>query len=70
MVNEIVVTCPVCALEVGATPAGNGLVVASHRVPGTKFPCPEGGTMVVSGAVSNWHGRRPSGSAGAPDIRS
>ncbi len=58
--SEIVVTCPVCALEVAATPAGSGLVVACHHIPGTRFPCPEGGTMVTAG-VKSWRGRRPPG---------
>jgi hypothetical protein len=68
MVNEIVVTCPVCALEVGAALAGTGLVVACHQVPGTRFPCPEGGTMVTSGTVENWRGRRSPGSAVPPPV--
>ena len=58
--SEIVVTCPVCALEVAATPAGSGLVFACHHVPGTRFPCPEGGTMVTA-AVESWRGQRPPG---------
>jgi hypothetical protein len=67
MVNEIVVTCPVCTYEVIATPAGPGLVVACHQVPGTRFPCPEGGTMVTSGIVGKWRGvRSPKASGAAP----
>jgi hypothetical protein len=57
--NEIVVICPVCAYEVSATLAGTGLMLASHPVPGTRFPCPQGGTMLASCAVESWHGRRP-----------
>jgi hypothetical protein len=65
-VNEIVVTCPVCAFEVAALVAGAGLVLASHLVPGTKFPCPQGGTMLTSCGEGMWRGRPTAGTAGPP----
>jgi hypothetical protein len=65
-VNEIVVTCPVCALEAAALVAGAGLVLASHLVPGTKFPCPQGGTMLTSYGEGMWRGRRTVGSVAPP----
>jgi hypothetical protein len=66
-VNEIVVTCPVCTLEVLAMVVGAGLVLVTHLVPGTRFPCPQGGTMLTSCADGSWRGRRmPDTSASPP----
>ena len=51
---------------VAALVAGAGLVLASHLVPGTKFPCPQGGTMLTSCGEGMWRGRPTAGTAGPP----
>lgn len=67
-VNEIMVVCPVCAREVLAALAGAGLVLGSHLVPGTRFPCPQGATLMTSCAVESWR-RQPQASPGRPAAR-
>jgi hypothetical protein len=72
MGNDIVVICPVCTREVPAKLTGTGLLLACHQVPETRFPCPHGGTMVASSAVTSWRGggERPgNGQAGSPARR-